>query len=71
MNSFETTILNGFPVTVEFDIYPPDYSSYSSYAEITNVTLRDGKSAEFITRQLTEVQWIRLNNEADEHVYED
>ncbi len=71
MQSFETTVLNGFPVTVEFEICRPDYSSYSSYAEVTNVTLRDGKPAKFMTDQLTDAQWTRLGTEADEHVYED
>ena len=71
MTSFETTILGGCPVIVQFDILPPDEGSYSPYAEITNITFLNGKSAEFMTNQMTEAQNTRLAMEADEHVYED
>ena len=69
MTSFDTTILNGFPVTVEYDICSPDYSSYSEYAEVTGVTLITGKDASFVTGKMSKTQWIKLESEADDHLY--
>ena len=69
MNSFETTILDGFPVTVEYEICSPDYQSPSEYAEVTQVTLRDGKPAKFVTTKLTIAQWTRLATQADDHIH--
>jgi hypothetical protein len=59
--SFDTTVLGGFPVTVEAEWLGASYD-WPAEGEI-ELLLRNGKRATFIEKKMKDADWARLWDE--------
>jgi len=68
--TIETTVLNGLPCIVEFNLCPPepDAGYLCRGVEIVDLRSTNGKTAPWIEDRLTSKDWDRLYTECYQHV---
>jgi hypothetical protein len=69
--SFDTTVKNGLPVTVYFEVSPPEYDVgiFSHYVEDIWLETK-GKRARWLEKRLTIAEWTDLEHLALEEYYD-
>jgi|TARA_R110000751_G_scaffold64690_1_gene132775 hypothetical protein len=70
-SSFEGTVRDGMPVTVHYEVSPPEpaIGIHRSYVEDIWLEVK-GKRAEWLEKRLTQSEWATLEAQAMENYYD-